>query len=213
MAATRPGLLRLTLALAAALFASRAPAAAELGAADHFELCATCHGAAGEGKPNLQAPAIAGLPAWYVEKQLAKFQAGVRGAHPDDHAGLRMRPMSRYLRSEEVVKQVADYVAALPAAKRGSSLSGGDAARGQASYALCASCHGAQGEGVQALNGPPLAHQSDWYLLSQMQKFQQGLRGANLKDAEGILMRPMSMTIPDEQGLKDVIAYIQTLPE
>ena len=30
-------------------------------------------------------------------------------------------------------------------------------------------------------------------------------------DVTGALMRPMSMTLPDEQSIKDVIAYITTL--
>ena len=30
-------------------------------------------------------------------------------------------------------------------------------------------------------------------------------------DASGALMRPMSMTLPDEQAMHDVIAYIKTL--
>jgi cytochrome c oxidase subunit 2 len=137
----------------------------------------------------------------------------VRGAHPDDIAGLRMRPMSRYLRGEAQVKLVAAYVASLPPVKPEPRVAGGDASRGQAAYVLCTSCHGVKGEGMQALNGPPLAHLNDWYLLSQLQKYKSGLRGANTKDAEGILMRPMSMTLADEQAMKDVVAYIQTLAE
>lgn len=211
MAARRTSALRQALWLAAWLLASGPIAAAELEGADYFQLCASCHGASGAGNPDIEAPAIAGLPAWYVERQLGKFQTGVRGAHPDDHAGLRMRPMSRYLRGEAEVKLVAAHVAALPAAKPEATLAGGDAAKGQTAYALCSACHGAKGEGLQALNGPPLANQSDWYLLSQMQKYRKGLRGASLQDAEGILMRPMSMTIADEQGIVDLIAYIQTL--
>lgn len=212
MAARRSGTLRLALTLAAALLAG-GNARAELQGADYFQLCATCHGAQGHGNPAIQAPPIAGLPQWYVEKQLGKFQTGVRGAHPDDLAGLRMRPMSRYLRDESQVKLVAAYVASLPPVKPAASVAGGDAGRGQAAYTLCISCHGVKGEGMQALNGPPLAHLSDWYLVAQLQKFQKGVRGANPKDAEGILMRPMSMTLPDEQAVKDVVAYIQTLTE
>ena len=40
----------------------------------------------------------------------------------------------------------------------------GDPAKGQALYATCASCHGANGEGNQALNAPAIAGQQDWYL-------------------------------------------------
>ena len=42
-------------------------------------VCASCHGAKGEGNPAFQAPAIAGLPDWYVRGQLEAFRAGRRG--------------------------------------------------------------------------------------------------------------------------------------
>ena len=35
-----------------------------------FDNCTPCHGADGYGNPALGAPAIAGLPRWYVERQL-----------------------------------------------------------------------------------------------------------------------------------------------
>lgn len=211
MAASRMRALRQALLLSALVVGSAGAARAQLSGAQYFELCQTCHGTAGEGKAELEAPAIAGLPVWYVERQLHKFQKGVRGAHPDDIAGLRMRPMSRWLRDETAVKAVAEYVASLPPVRPAATVAGGDAARGQAAYALCTSCHGAKGEGMQALNGPPLANQSDWYVASQLEKYRKGIRGANLQDAEGILMRPMSMTIADEQGIRDLVAYIHTL--
>ena len=39
----------------------------------------------------------------------------------------------------------------------------GDPAKGKALYATCASCHGANGEGNQALNAPAIAGQKEWY--------------------------------------------------
>ena len=59
-----------------------------------FKLCASCHRADGSGNVSVGAPTIAGLDEWYVEAQLQKFKGGLRGAHPDDVAGLRMRPMT-----------------------------------------------------------------------------------------------------------------------
>ena len=38
--------------------------------------CSNCHGEQGEGKREILAPAIAGLPAWYVENQLEKYKNG-----------------------------------------------------------------------------------------------------------------------------------------
>ena len=50
----------------------------------------------------------------------------------------------------------------------------GDAAVGQAQYAVCVSCHGAQGEGIEELMAPKLAGQEDWYLRNQLQLYKSG---------------------------------------
>jgi cytochrome c553 len=178
-----------------------------------FQLCATCHGAGGEGNQLYLAPGIAGLPLWYVEGQLTKFRDGVRGTHFDDVAGMRMRPMALSLRTEhgDDLKDVAAYVATLPGTKPAPTLSGGDAARGAAHYAVCQACHGVAGEGVPATNAPPLAYQADWYMLSSIQRFKSGVRGSNPADANGAVMRGMAAILQDEQAMKDVIAHITSL--
>jgi cytochrome c553 len=160
-----------------------------------YKLCAQCHGPEGAGNLSIWAPPIAGQPAWYVESQLHKFRDGIRGAHPDDLAGLRMRPMARTLRSDEDVAAVAAYVGSLPPTEPDATLEGGDAARGKILYTPCTACHGPAGAGNQTLFAPSLQHTSDWYMLSQLQKFKAGLRGTNPADTTGKLMRPMSLTL------------------
>jgi cytochrome c553 len=176
-----------------------------------FQLCQQCHGADGGGNALALAPSIAGLERWYVERQLFKFRDGVRGTHFDDIAGMRMRPMARMLRHDEDLKAVAAYVASLPPVKPLPTIEGGDAARGQTFYATCTACHGPEGKGNETLQAPALNHANDWYLVRQLQNYKQGVRGTNPKDQQGPLMRPMAMTLPDEQALKDVAAYIGTL--
>ena len=46
-------------------------------------------------------------------------------------------------------------------------------AAGQALYAVCTACHGAQAEGNPALNAPKLSGQAAWYLKRQLQQFQE----------------------------------------
>lgn len=178
-----------------------------------YDACKSCHGAAGHGQENIAAPAIAGLPAWYVEAQVMKFRTGVRGAHPDDLEGLRMRPMSQQLMDVAEVKEVSKYVASLPPMKLdvAANTMGGDATAGAATYGVCTACHGADGKGNQALNAPPIAGQHGWYLVSQLKKFKSGVRGTNPKDVTGAQMRPMSMTLADETAMKNVVAHISTL--
>lgn len=191
---------------------AQAPTAEQLSRGeDLFHLCAQCHGPAGGGDRLALAPSIAGLDAWYVEAQLTKFREGSRASHFDDLAGMRMRGMARWLKTPEDVKAASAYVASLPKVRPAPTVTGGDATRGAALYATCAACHGQEGEGVQAIGGPALNHASDWYLLTQIKNYQQGIRGSDPRDIQGSAMRPMAMTLPDEQAVKDVLAHIATL--
>jgi cytochrome c oxidase subunit 2 len=177
-----------------------------------FQLCAQCHGEAGQGNRLALAPAIAGLPQWYVELQLNNFRNGIRGLHPDDVAGMRMYPMSKTIRSDEDLVDLATYVASLPPANPPLELDG-DPERGKQLYVTCQACHGPDGKGIQAVGGPSLVVSSDWYLVSQLEKYKAGIRGTNPGDVAGMRMRPMSMTLPDEQSMRDVVAYIMTLDD
>ena len=59
-----------------------------------FETCVPCHNSDGSGNPTVGAPNIAGMKEWYVERELDKFRAGVRGMHFNNVEGMRMRPMA-----------------------------------------------------------------------------------------------------------------------
>jgi cytochrome c553 len=176
-----------------------------------YQLCAQCHGEDGAGNPVALAPSIAVLPPWYIEGQLKKFKSGGRGTHFDDISGMRMRPMSMWLEGDADIANVAAYVATLPKVAAPATLAGGNPETGKQKYVPCIACHGMNGEGNQALNSPPLAGMSDWYQKVSLEKFKAGVRGTNPKDTTGMLMRPMSMTLADEQAMLDVIAYINTL--
>ncbi len=199
-------------AVAIAAFALIAPGSAR--AADDargkelYQLCAQCHGPAGEGNQLALAPAIAGLGEWYLEAQLQNFRSGARGTHPEDTAGLRMYPMSQTLKTDADLDAVAAYVAALPAPRPAPALAGGDPARGAEYYKVCVTCHGPDGAGNPAVQSPRIAGASDWYLLSSLQKFKAGMRGTY---PTATIMRGMAATLPDEQAMKDVIAHIMTL--
>ena len=173
--------------------------------------CTACHGAEAQGNKLFNAPALAGLSEKYLVEQLKKFKAGHRGGDVKDTTGLQMRPMAQVLQTEQDQVAVAKYIASLPAKHRESTLEGGDPEKGKMSYMICQSCHGADGKGNDLLNAPSLINQHDWYHLSQLKKFKEGIRGGNPADITGSQMRPMAMTLVDEQAMKDVIAYIQTL--
>ena len=178
-----------------------------------YDGCVQCHGENGEGNPAVGAPAIAGLTHWYVKRQLRNFQKGYRGWHAEDLAGKRMVPMAKALKTDENLDLVAGYVASMPPVNPEPVLEGGNPETGKIYFAACVQCHGANGRGVLDEFGPPLAGASDWYLLAQLQNFKAGRRGTAEGDVTGAKMRPFSMTLPNEQAMKDVIAYINSLPE
>jgi len=175
-----------------------------------FKQCSSCHGEHAEGRKSLAAPSIAGLPAWYILNQLKKYKDGVRGKHPEDAAGMRMRPMATTVQ-DEYLQELANYISGLKSVKSPSSFKG-NTKKGQQLYGACVSCHGASGEGNQAMKAPPLIGTPDWYLFTQLNNFKKGIRGANpAKDPSGAMMAPMAGMLADDQAIRDVVSYIQTL--
>ena len=192
----------------AACDATPPPVGMERGA-ELFETCAPCHGDAGVGNPDIAAPAIAGLPQWYVEDQLRGFQDEYRGDHAEDLPGLRMRPMAVSLTRDGDVESVSQYVASLDAVYPASTLHG-NAGAGGSSYVVCVACHGEDGLGNPDLHAPPIVQLDDWYLLNQLRNFKSGARGARPDDTWGQTMRVNSLALTEE-AMQDVIAYVQTL--
>lgn len=76
---------------------------------------------------------------------------------------------------------------------------GEGAARGPVLFAdNCAPCHGSAGEGQAHIQAPAIASLPEWYVLAQLGKFRDGIRGAHADDPEGLRMRPMARTLEPE---------------
>jgi cytochrome c oxidase subunit 2 len=120
------------------------------------------------------------------------------------------------MRGSVVVEEQADFdswVATHPTYAE--TLSGGsvNATAGAAQYAVCAACHGQQGEGLQALNAPKISGQEPWYLRRQLNNYKAGLRGTHNDDIFGRQMAPMAVTLVNDAAIDNVIAHIQTFPD
>ncbi|MFQ3787257.1 c-type cytochrome [Halomonas sp. A29] len=192
--------------------AALAPGDPEAGEASYAS-CAACHGAEGQGNQAINAPKLAGLDSWYLERQLALFRSGARGSHEDDTHGQQMRPFATMLPDRQAMSDVSAYIETLPDQPVQASLVGGDPERGARRYRTCANCHGQQGQGIRATNGPRLAGMSDWYLERQLQNFRQGVRGRHREDPYGNQMIEMAQVLVDDRAVSDVVAYIMTLPQ
>ena len=120
------------------------------------------------------------------------------------------------MRSAVIVESQTDYDAWLadqPTYADTQQRVTGNATVGAAQYAVCAACHGQQGEGLVALNAPKLTGQEDWYLRKQLQNYKAGVRGTAEGDTYGAQMAPMAATLPNDAAVENVIAYIQSLPD
>ena len=175
------------------------------------KVCVECHDTNGHGLKDKNAPAIAGQEEWYLIRQMEAYKNGIRGTHPKDVYGKEMADKAlATLKDGNNIANLAAYVTTMAPLKPKSTMDG-DPKRGKALYMVCATCHGQNGEGMQAMGGAKVYTQQDWYLARQLQYFKDGVRGTNPKDVFGMQMRPMAMTLQNEQAIKDVVAYMMTL--
>jgi cytochrome c553 len=203
-----------TLILLASLLFANAPAFAEGDAAAgeaHYATCVACHGDLAQGNQALNAPRLNYLEPVYIAAQLGKFRSGIRGGEGATASARSMAPMAATLADDKAVADVAAYIASLES-PASTAVVEGDAKMGADYYnQFCGACHGAGAVGNVALNSPRLAGGDDWYMEAQILAFRSGERGSHPEDSTGKQMRAMAAILPNEQAVKDVVAYLHGL--
>jgi cytochrome c553 len=134
--------------------------------AQHYETCAACHGASGQGASDGTVPAIAGQHGSVLLKQLVDFRHDKRWDERMQHFADR-----HHLPTAQDLTDVAAHVARLPRFPAMSSAVGDGAfLREGASvyFRVCEACHGPLGQGDALRFRPRLAGQHYEYLLRQM---------------------------------------------
>ena len=195
-----------TFAQTAALPAGDAAAGKQL-----YAVCAACHGLQAEGNPALHAPKLSGQGAWYLQRQLKNYKQGARGTHDKDVFGKMMAPMAATLADDIAIDNVSAYIRTLPDNPAPATVKG-NASDGERHYvSTCGACHGPNGQGVQATNAPGLKGMSDWYLVTQLKNFRQGVRGNHPQDRYGPQMALLAEMLTDDRAIDDLVAYINTL--
>lgn len=170
-------------------------------------VCASCHGSKGEGRQELKAPSIAGLPDWYVRAQLENFRHDRRGTHPQDSEGQLMRAVSKVLTADQA-KAVAVHIASLLRHTPATTIQA-DTTEGRVLYEeRCMECHRYNAEGELFFGSPPLIGLQDWYLASQIKKYQTGIRGVHPQDMNGQKMVFSSSFVESEEVLHSLVAYL-----
>ncbi len=200
----------------AAMLLCAAPALAQGDAAAgkaQYATCVACHGDQAQGNQALNAPRLNHLEPVYVAAQLVKFRGGVRGGEGATASSRSMAPMAATLADDQAIADVSAYIASLDSPTSEATVQGDAALGGDYYNQFCGACHGAGAVGNTSLNSPRLVGTDDWYLEAQLLAFRSGERGSHPEDTTGKQMRAMAMVLPNEQAVKDVVAYLRSLGE
>lgn len=171
-------------------------------AARGLPACVSCHGAAGNSTIAVN-PKLAGQIEAYTHKQLIDFTT------PNRNNPI-MSPYAKML-TEEDKKNVAAYLGA-QSQKQGAARNKDSVELGKKIYrggiastgvAACASCHGANGNGIPA-QFPRLAGQHQDYTVAQLQAFKGGAR------KNSVQMTTLAKRMSDDE-MKAVADYIAGL--
>ena len=76
------------------------------------ESCAACHRYNASGELAFKSAPLHGLQDWYLFAQLTKFRDGIRGAHPQDEDGAKMRLVITNLDEQQLRDVVAGIAVA-----------------------------------------------------------------------------------------------------
>lgn len=176
-----------------------------------YTTCAVCHGQKAEGMASLNAPALSGQEPYYLKMQLNNYRTNKRGVHENDVFGAQMLPMAKVLDSD-AINDVIAYIKTMPEPKLEVTVEGGDAAAGENYYnMICGACHGPGATGIESLNSPRLTGLQDWYVERQLNNFRDSIRGTHPDDKFGGQMQQIAASIPDDQTIKDLVAYLNSL--
>lgn len=163
-----------------------------------FKVCVACHASDGGGSRNGDVPTIAGQYRSVLVSQLVNFHYGKRW-------DVRMEGIakSHYLSNAQDLADIAAYISTLPRIADPGRGNGERLQHGMKVYQqLCASCHGASGEGDEQQAIPWLAGQHYEYLLREMY-YTFDHRRPNLAGHISLLDR---FTRPEFEGVADYLS-------
>jgi cytochrome c553 len=170
--------------------------------------CVACHGADGLGMAAAGFPRLAGLPAAYLQKQLADFKS-------DSRANPVMQPIAKALTEDEaqaVSETLAGLPAPVPVPQYRSEMPGNPIQKlvmqgaWERNIPACVSCHGPAGAGVGEVFAP-LAGQPATYLSAQLLAWQNGTRRNDPNDLMGHIAK--SLTQEEVLGVAQYFAALK----
>ena len=168
------------------------PQALEIGQRLFLNTCAQCHGSDAQG--------VKGYPNLTDNDWLyGGDPQSIMATLVDGRSGF-MPPMADAVGNSDDVLNVAHYVLSLS----GTTHDAASAQLGQAKFASCASCHGEDGKGNQAIGGPNLADKI-WLYGSNIESITEGINKGRKNQM------PAYKGIIDEDKLHLLAAYVWSL--
>ena len=161
--------------------------------------CSACHGANGNSRSESM-PILAGMNAAFFKKAIEDYAAGRR-------LSAEMEPFAKQVKLLGV-DELATFFAAQKREPSPVKLDRAAVERGRAASALCASCHGPEGQGEALKLVPAIAGQPVGFIRNQLLLFKADKRSPG--DAALTQMKSVLRGIPDET-LADVAAYYSSL--
>lgn len=166
-----------------------------------YRTCAACHGDDGGGVADGTVPAIGGMPAKLVTRQLVNFRQ-------EQRSDIRMEHFSdaRHLGSPQAIADVASYVEGLVRRTPGGIGDGRSLQAGARAFLRrCADCHGALGRASTDGRMPSLAGQHQAYLERQLRDAAAGRR-PSMNATHRSLVRALS-----DEELRGVTDYLSRM--
>lgn len=170
-----------------------------------YRTCAACHGEDGGGVADGTVPAIGGMPAKLVMRQLVNFRREQRNDIRMEHFA-----DARHLGSPQAIADVAAHVEAL-VRRTPSGIGDGQALQAGARAFLrsCQGCHGALGRSSRDGAMPGLAGQHQAYLERQLRDAAAGRR-PSMNITHQALVR--SLTDIELRGVTDYLSRMTPTP-
>jgi len=109
------------------------------------------------------------------------------------------------------MRTLSILVATLLSMGAGIAYAEGDPEAGKDYFAVCSNCHGDQAQGNEVTGAPRLTHLREDYIVAQLTKFKARIRGGEGAGPHAMQMSAIAATLPDEQAMWDVAAYIGSL--
>jgi len=161
--------------------------------------CANCHGQNAWGDEEKRVPAIAGLPAAYVIRQIEAYRGDLR-----EEARMHREAVTI---GEDLAGAAAVIAGMTPLrpVRQGPA----DSANGKVIVReLCAECHGSRCQGLPERGSPPLTGFQSWYVVDQILRFKEFARAGDSRSLDSSRMHSIAYKVISVEDVEDVAAYL-----